>query len=537
MDAMKCPPSMENPEFHSSMLEKALDIILAVAPDGRILYFNQAAENAYHYSTKEFCDLTIFELRAPATHDTIHEQLRQAQTAGILFRTYHRRRNGELFPVEVNSRQIGLGDSKIVVSVIREISHIMLLERTLKPERLTYKSLYEKLVVTNQDLTAAYSELLNKLKEFEDRQETIDRQNNFLKSLHNATLAFLRYQEPHLMLQQILACASWLAKTPHAFILRFDTARNLFIQTHGTGLHKQDTDREFPCQNDISGIVFRTLQPVIINNYGDWRNSHPTLDMQHSPLSSQTFFQKSISAVLQVPLKAENELVGIIGLTYYKEAKIFSPALVDAVLHLAELASPALDNALLIDKLKTKLDEQTAQLNELRLTSLTDSLTGLYNRLYFEEKLLQIEHSSCSPGILLCNVDGLKSINDNYGYTAGDSFLKDVASCLQAIFTKGPVVARLGGSLFAVLCFDTTALQLKQAAYLVRLQTEANFPGCPISLSLGYALAKLPVMDGMALFEAALQRMQQEKALQLQQSMEKCSIQTSLAALKTNPIF
>ena len=533
MDAMKCPPSMENPEFHSSMLEKALDIILAVAPDGRILYFNQAAENAYHYSSKEFCDLTIFELRAPATHDAIHDQLKQAQTAGIFFRTYHRRRNGELFPVEVNSRQIGLGDSKIVVSVIREISHIMLLERTLKPERQTYKSLYEKLVVTNQDLTAAYSELLGKLEEFEDRQETMDRQNNLFKSLHKATLTFLRYQKPDFMFQQILAYASWLAKTPHAFILRFDTTRSLFIQTHGTGLHQQDINREFSCQNDIPGIVFRTQQPVIINNYGDWRSSHPTLDMQHFQLSSQTIFQKSISAVLRVPLKAENELVGIIGLTYYKEAKIFPPALVDAILHLAELASPALDNALLIDKLKTKLDEQTAQLNELRLNSLTDSLTGLYNRVYFEEKLLQIEPSSCSPGILLCNVDGLKSINDNYGYSAGDTFLKDVANYLQAIFTKGPVVARLGGGLYAVLCFDTTALRLKQAAYLLRLQTETNFPGCPISL--GYALAKPPVMDGMALFEAAQQRMQQETALQ--QSMEKCCIQTSLAALKTNPIF
>ena len=536
MDAMKCPPSMENPEFHSSMLEKALDIILAVAPDGRILYFNQAAENAYHYSTKEFCDLTIFELRAPATHDAIHDQLKQAQTAGILFRTYHRRRNGELFPVEVNSRQIGLGDSKIVVSVIREISHIMLLERTLKPERLTYKSLYEKLVVTNQDLTVAYSQLLDRVKEFEDRQETIDRQNNLLKSLHNATLAFLHYQEPDLMFQQILAYASWLAKTPHAFILRFDTARSLFMQTHGTGLHQQDTNREFSCQDGIPGIVFRTQQPIIINNYGDWQSSHPTLDMQHSQLSSQTFFQKSISAVLRVPLKAENEVVGIIGLTYYKEANIFSPALVDAILHLAELASPALDNALLIDTLRTKLDEQTAQLKQLRLTSLTDSLTGLYNRLYFEEKLLQVERTSCSPGILLCSVDGLKFINDSYGYAAGDSFLKDVASCLQAIFTNGPVVARLSGGLFAVLCFNTTALRLKQVAYLLRLQLEAKLPGCPISLSLGYASAKPPVMDGMALFEAAQQRMQHEKALQ-QQSIEKCSIQTSLAALKTNPIF
>lgn len=536
MDAMKCQPCMESSEFHSSMLEKALDIILAVAPDGRILYFNQAAEVAYHYSAKEFCNLTIFDLRAPATHDAIHSQLRQAQTGGIFFRTYHRRSGGELFPVEVNSRQIGLGNSKIVVSVIREISHIMLIERTLKPERLTYKSLYEKLAVTNHDLTNAYSELLIKLKEFEDRQNMIDKQNKLFKSLHKATLGFLRHQEPHLMLQQILACVSWLTKTPHAFIMRLDTSRSLFVQTHGTGLHQHDIDREFSCQNGITGIVFRAQQPVIINNYSAWRSSHPALDMQYFPLSSQAFFQKSISAVLLAPLKIENELAGIIGLTYYKETKEFSPALIEAVSRLTELAAPALDNALLIDKLRTELDEQTAKLNELRLTSLTDSLTGLYNRLYFEEKLLQIECAARSPGILLCDVDGLKSVNDSFGYAAGDSLLKEIAGCLQAVFTTGEIVARIGGGLFAALCFNTTALQLKHAAYLVRLQIESKFPGFPLNLSLGYALAKPPATDGMALFRTAQQNIQHEKILHQRQNGEKCMIHPLLSTLKTSPI-
>lgn len=99
------------------------DIVLFIrASDGRILEANTASERAYGYSRAELGTRTIFDLRAPETHPYILDQMRQADTGGVLFETLHVRRDGSVFPVEVSSTGADIDGERVLLSVIRDIS-------------------------------------------------------------------------------------------------------------------------------------------------------------------------------------------------------------------------------------------------------------------------------------------------------------------------------------------------------------------------------------------------------------------------------
>jgi two-component system cell cycle response regulator len=93
--------------------------------------------------------------------------------------------------------------------------------------------------------------------------------------------------------------------------------------------------------------------------------------------------------------------------------------------------------------------------------ALTDTLTGLYNRRYFDthlEKLLQKnETSRKSLGILILDIDNFKSVNDTYGHAVGDEILKEFAHRLQDKLRGFDMVARMGGEEFVALLPDVSS--------------------------------------------------------------------------------
>lgn len=96
---------------------------------------------------------------------------------------------------------------------------------------------------------------------------------------------------------------------------------------------------------------------------------------------------------------------------------------------------------------------------ELSLSmALTDSLTGLYNRRYFEvhlQKLLQKNQASKkSMAVLMMDIDHFKSINDTHGHGVGDEILKTFATRVQDSLRSFDLVARLGGEEFVVILPD-----------------------------------------------------------------------------------
>ena len=123
-----------------------------------------------------------------------------------------------------------------------------------------------------------------------------------------------------------------------------------------------------------------------------------------------------------------------------------------------------------------------------------DSLTGLFNRQYFndrmQEEIARTDRSGKALAILLCDLDHFKTINDNYGHHAGDEALKEVAKSFQASTRGTDLVFRWGGDEIVVILSDTTRDGVIKAAERIRggilkISEQAHLP---LDLSIGVAL-------------------------------------------------
>ena len=97
-----------------------------------------------------------------------------------------------------------------------------------------------------------------------------------------------------------------------------------------------------------------------------------------------------------------------------------------------------------------------AQVAEL---SLTDALTGLYNRRYFDlflaNEVTRSRRFHHTLGVMIIDIDYFKDYNDSFGHPAGDKALQFVARCLQRERRSADVVARIGGEEFALILPET----------------------------------------------------------------------------------
>jgi diguanylate cyclase (GGDEF)-like protein/PAS domain S-box-containing protein len=127
----------------------------------------------------------------------------------------------------------------------------------------------------------------------------------------------------------------------------------------------------------------------------------------------------------------------------------------------------------------------------LRFLSVHDQLTGLYNRLYFEEEIVRLEKGRLFPiSTIMADVDGLKAVNDSHGHSAGDQLLIQTATIFRSCFRAEDVVARIGGDEFAALLPGSNACTAYKVIERInnRLkETSCYFFGNQISISIGMA--------------------------------------------------
>ncbi|PKM46800.1 MAG: hypothetical protein CVV03_04845 [Firmicutes bacterium HGW-Firmicutes-8] len=111
--------------------EHAGDIILFLRQDGQIIDVNDAAVKVYGYNRKELLGMSAYDLRAPETKSSLAENLLQAELMGILFETYHQRKDGSVFPVEISLQSTMFGDERVLFGIVRDISERKKAEETI----------------------------------------------------------------------------------------------------------------------------------------------------------------------------------------------------------------------------------------------------------------------------------------------------------------------------------------------------------------------------------------------------------------------
>jgi diguanylate cyclase (GGDEF)-like protein len=137
----------------------------------------------------------------------------------------------------------------------------------------------------------------------------------------------------------------------------------------------------------------------------------------------------------------------------------------------------------------------------LRAAAHTDSLTGLANRLAFEDAYAREAARSARHGthfaLLLADLDRLKEINDRYGHAAGDEAICEVASVLRQTLRASDFPARIGGDEFAVLLPGSDVEGAKRLGERLAHSLCERGPA-ELSLGLSYGIA-IPGDDGAAL--------------------------------------
>lgn len=157
-----------------------------------------------------------------------------------------------------------------------------------------------------------------------------------------------------------------------------------------------------------------------------------------------------------------------------------------------------------IERKQSELMEMNAMLVEL---SVTDKLTGLKNRRYFQEKLDEQLHKYQETGqafsLVIIDIDHFKQVNDTWGHQMGDEVLEMLAKTLTNHARSEDTAARLGGEEFVLILPHTDAAQSRKIAERLRIAvTETVWPNGSITVSSGIATVN-PDDSGASLLKKA----------------------------------
>lgn len=175
----------------------------------------------------------------------------------------------------------------------------------------------------------------------------------------------------------------------------------------------------------------------------------------------------------------------------------------ERMLEVQRKANQELDN-----KVRERTEELEIMNDQLHTTSVTDSLTQVKNRHYFDNKFpaeyRRAYREKSWLSLLILDIDHFKKFNDNYGHQAGDDALKLVAAAIQKIVKRpSDAVSRYGGEEFTVLLPCTQKEGAYQVAERIRSQIEElpfEWQGetLRITLSIGLASCIPPYYEGEA---------------------------------------
>ena len=194
-----------------------------------------------------------------------------------------------------------------------------------------------------------------------------------------------------------------------------------------------------------------------------------------APEEKKILEAQNVESLIVLPIFIEDKLYGFLGFDLINEKVDFKQRQVEQLKIFADVITRAISKHQ--DNLKIK-----------RL-SYYDSLTGLYNRRFFEIEVERLDTKRQLPiSIIMADLNGLKIINDSYGHQKGDELLQKTAEILESSIRKEDILARQGGDEFIILLPQTTKSNCAEIRQRIKSKTlENKEQNPPISIALGQA--------------------------------------------------
>lgn len=255
-------------------------------------------------------------------------------------------------------------------------------------------------------------------------------------------------------------------------LLVFDENEQKLRAVAAVGSHAQALKQpgEISLGERIAERVFREGAPVVIENLSN--SSLPPAPPERDYKSN---------SFICFPLTTNNRTVGVLNLTDKRDGSAYSQTDLDLLEAIAPQLAVVLDRA--------AFQERAGMFERL---SITDSLTGLLNRRYLNERLSEEVNRSNRDGspmsFMMIDIDNFKSYNDRFGHQAGDEVLRMTAQFIKSVLRSADVAARYGGEEFSAMLPQTTLSEARLIGERIRERVEnAEFPKRQITVSIGIA--------------------------------------------------
>ncbi len=391
--------------LHEVILNSALDAIIMIDEQGRILRFNRSAEQIFGYRQQDVIGKEIAEVIIPPSLRERHAEgfshYLQTGKARIINKRVEleaMRRGGDLFPIELTVTSFRARRKRFFTAFIRDIT-----QRQLMEERLHRKT---ALVALLHRLTSVANEARNPEQAME-------------KFLEEVCL-FTRWPVGHAYLTdpqsngQLISSKVWYFED--------DTPYQRFREiTEGLVFRRNE---------GLPGRVLGTGKPLWV----------PDTDSDHGFIRSGVIPDTPIRSGFALPVISGTEVVGVL--------EFFTP-------QISEPDSTFLDSLAHIGTELGRVFERRKSEQMLQQQASQDPLTGLPNlrlgRDRLESAVASARRTGTRTALLFIDLDNFKQINDTRGHDVGDQVLTEVAGRLSAGLRESDTVARLGGDEFLAI--------------------------------------------------------------------------------------
>ena len=197
---------------------------------------------------------------------------------------------------------------------------------------------------------------------------------------------------------------------------------------------------EIPRGQGIAGWVALMEKPII--------NGNPAAETQYLGDEQRV---SVLQSALSIPLRGRDGVAGVLSL-YHRAKNGFTKDQLRLLLAACSKLGLSVENALHYEKAQD--------------TASTDYLTGLPNArsicLHMEKEISRSRRAGTSLAVLLCDLNGFKRVNDNFGHLMGNKLLQDIAVSLKAACREYDQVGRLGGDEFVFVLPEITTKTVKE---------------------------------------------------------------------------
>src|SRR5271167_2465544 len=197
---------------------------------------------------------------------------------------------------------------------------------------------------------------------------------------------------------------------------------------------------EIPIGHGISGWVAQHKKPII--------NGDPMAESKHLGDPSRVSVLRS---TLSIPLQGRDGVAGVLTL-YLKDKQAFTKDHLRMLLAASSKLGLSVENSLQFEKAQDSAS--------------TDFLTGLPNArsicAHLDNELARSERSGQSLAVLLCDLNGFKTVNDNYGHLVGNKLLEEIGRNFRTVCREYDLVGRLGGDEFILVLPEFTVTTVRE---------------------------------------------------------------------------